>query len=82
MRWVNKIVAIRSKLAGDTVSPVVTERVPHGSSRSDDLVLLSEFQPLSKKAVRKMAVGSMKTYSGPSFIIHLVGLHRGVTSSV
>lgn len=27
--FIHKIVAIRSKLAGDTVSPVVTERAPH-----------------------------------------------------
>ena len=53
--------AIRSKLACDTVSPAVTERAPHGSSSSDDLVTLSEFQPLSEEAVRKMAVASMKT---------------------
>ena len=79
--FIHKIVAIRSKLAGDTVSPAVTERAPHGSSSSDDVVTLSEFQPLSEEAVRKMAVASMKTYSGPSSIIHLVGLHRGVTSS-
>ena len=59
--FIHKIVAIRSKLAGDTVSPAVTERAPHGSSSSDDLVTLSEFQPLSEEAVRKMAVASMKT---------------------
>ena len=53
--------AIRSKLAGDTVSPAVTEQAPHGSSSSDDLVTLSEFQPLSEEAVGKMAVASMKT---------------------
>ena len=59
--FIHKIVAIRSKLAGDTVSPAVTEQAPHGSSSSDDLVTLSEFQPLSEEAVRKMAVASMKT---------------------
>ncbi|CAH3023099.1 unnamed protein product [Porites evermanni] len=59
--FIHKIVAIRSKLAGKTVSPAVTERAPHGSSSSDDLVTLSEFQPLSEEAVRKMAVASMKT---------------------
>ena len=59
--FIHKIVAIRSKLAGDTVSPAVTERAPHGSSSSDDLVTLSEFKPLSEEAVRKMAVASMKT---------------------
>ena len=59
--FIPKIVAIRSKLAGDTVSPAVTEQAPHGSSSSDDLVTLSEFQPLSEEAVRKMAVASMKT---------------------
>ena len=53
--------AIRSKLAGDTVSAAVTERAPHGSSSSDDVVTLSESQPLSEEAVRKMAVASMKT---------------------
>ena len=37
------------------------ERAPHGSSSSDDLVTLSEFQPLSEEAVGKMAVASMKT---------------------
>ena len=45
----------------DTVSPAVTERAPQGSSSSDDLVTLSEFQPLPEEAVRKMAVASMKT---------------------
>ena len=59
--FIHKIVAIRSELAGDTVSPAVTERAPHGSSSSDDLVTLSEFKPLSEEAVRKMAVASMKT---------------------
>ena len=59
--FIHKIVAIRSKLAGDTVSPAVTERAPHGSSSSDNVVTLSEFQPLSEEAVRKMAVASMKT---------------------
>ena len=52
------MVAITSKLAGDTVSPAVTEREPHGSSSGDDLVTLSEFQPLSEEAVRKKAVAS------------------------
>ena len=37
------------------------ERAPHGSSSSDDLVTLSEFQPLSEEAVGKMTVASMKT---------------------
>ena len=59
--FVNKLVAIRSKLADDTVSPTVTKRVPHGSSSSDDFVTLSEFQPLSEEAVRKMDMASMKT---------------------
>ena len=79
--FIHKIAAIRSKLAGDTVSPMVTVRVPHGSS-SDDLVMLSEFQTLSEEAVRKLAVASMKTRTLdplPSSI--LLGLHRGVTSS-
>ena len=53
--------AIRSKLAGDTVSSAVTERAPHGSSSNDDLVTLSEFQPLSEEAVRKMVMASVKT---------------------
>ena len=78
--FIHKIVAIRSKLAGDTVFPAVTVRVPRGSS-SDDFVTSSEFQPLSEEAVRKLAVASMETYSGPSSFIDLVGLHRGVTSS-
>ena len=58
---INKIVAIRSKVTGGTVSPAVTKRVPHGSSCSDDFVTLSEFQPLSEEAVRKIAMASMKT---------------------
>ena len=56
--FIHKMVAITSKLAGDTVSPAVTEREPHGSSSGDDLVTLSEFQPLSEEAVRKKAVAS------------------------
>ena len=32
-----------------------------GSSSTDDVVTLSEFQSLSEEAVRKMAVASMKT---------------------
>ena len=59
--FIHKIVAIRSKLAGDTVSLAVTERAPHGSSSNDNLVTLSEFQPLSEEAVRKMAMASMQT---------------------
>ena len=59
--FIHKIVAIRSQLAGDTVSPAVTEWAPHGSSSSGDLVTVSEFQPLSEEAVRKMAMASMKT---------------------
>ena len=59
--FIHKVVAIRSKLAGGTVSPTVTEQAPHGSSSGDDLVTLSEFQPLSEEVVRKMAVASMKT---------------------
>ena len=43
------------------VSPAVIERAPRGSSSSDDLVTLSEFQPLSEEALRKMAMASMKT---------------------
>ena len=38
--FIHRIVAIRSKLAGDTVSPAVIERAPRGSSSSDDLVTL------------------------------------------
>ena len=53
--------AVRSKLAGDTVSPAVIERAPLDSSSSDDFVTLSEFQPLSEEAVMKMAMASMKT---------------------
>ena len=59
--FIHKILAIRSKLAGGTVSIAVTERAPHGSSSSDDVVTLSEFLPLSEEAVRKMATASMKT---------------------
>ena len=33
---------------------------PHGSSSTDDVVTLSEFQSLSEEAVRKMAAASMK----------------------
>ena len=51
--FIHKIVAIRSKLAGDTVSPAVTERAPHGSSSSDDLVTLPEFQPLHVQTHRE-----------------------------
>ena len=56
-----KTVAIRSKLAGHTVSPAVTKRAAHSSSTSYDFVTLSEFQPLSEEAVRKMAMAFMKT---------------------
>ena len=35
---------------------LLPERAPNGSSSSDDVVTLSEFQPLSEDAVRKMAV--------------------------
>ena len=56
--FIHKIVATRSKLAGDTVSPAVTERAPHGSSSSGDLVTLSVSV---SEALRKMAVASMKT---------------------
>ena len=59
--FIHKIVAIRSKLAGDAIPSPVTERALHGSSSSDDVVTLSEFQPLSEEAVRKMSVASMKT---------------------
>ena len=59
--FMHKIVAIRSKLAGDTVSPAVTKRAAHGSSSSDYFVTLSEFQPLPEEAVRKMAMAFMKT---------------------
>ena len=55
--FIHKIVPVRSKPAGDTVSPAVTKRAPLGSSSSE----LSEFQPLSEEAVRKMAMSSMKT---------------------
>ncbi|XP_068728084.1 uncharacterized protein [Montipora capricornis] len=60
--FIHKVVAIRSKLAGETVPHAVsTEYEPHGSSSTDDVVTLSEFQSLSEEAVRKMAVASMKT---------------------
>ena len=60
--FIHKVVAIRSKLAGDAVPHAVsTECAPHGSSSTDDVVTLSEFQSLSEEAVRKMAVASMKT---------------------
>ena len=60
--FIHKIVAIRSKLAGDLVPHAVsTECATHGSSSSDDVVTLSEFQSLSEEAVRKMAVASMET---------------------
>ena len=54
--FIHKIVAIRSKLAGDMVSPA--EKTVTEDRRPDE-----------------------DMYSGPSSIIHLVGLHRGVTSS-
>ena len=54
--FIHKKVAMRSKLAGDSVSPAVTKRAPFGSSSSGDLDTLSEFQP-----VRNMAVAFMKT---------------------
>ena len=54
--FIHKIVAIRSKLAGDTVSP-------------------------AEKTVTKDRSPDEDMYSGPSSIIHLVALHRGVTSS-
>ncbi|XP_068733239.1 uncharacterized protein [Montipora capricornis] len=60
--FIHKVVAIRSKLAGDAVPHTVsTECAPRGSSSTDDVVTLSEFQSLSEEAVRKMAVASMKT---------------------
>ena len=60
--FIHKVVAIRSKLAGDAVPHAVsTECAPHGSSSTDDVVTLSDFQSLSEEAVRKMAVASMKT---------------------
>ena len=60
--FIHKVVAIRSKLAGDAVPHAVsTECAPHGPSSTDDVVTLSEFQSLSEGAVRKMAVASMKT---------------------
>ena len=53
--FIHKVVAIRSKLAGDAVPHAVSiECAPHGSSRTDDVVTLSEFQSLSEEAVRKM----------------------------
>ena len=61
--FIRKIVAIRSKLAGDTVFPAVTERSPIGLSSSGDVATLSEFKPLSEEVVRKMIVASMKTCS-------------------
>ena len=60
--FIHKVFAIRSKLAGDAVPHAVsTECAPQGSSSTDDVVTLSEFQSLSEEAVRKMAVASMKT---------------------
>ena len=60
--FIHKVVAIRSKLAGDAVPHAVsTECAPHGSSSTDDVVTLSEFQSPFEEAVRKMAVASMKT---------------------
>ena len=60
--FIHKVVAISSKLAGEVVPHAVsTECAPHGSSSTDDVVTLSEFQSLSEEAVRKMAVASMKT---------------------
>ena len=60
--FIHKVFAIRSKLAGDAVPHAVsTECVPQGSSSTDDVVTLSEFQSLSEEAVRKIAVASMKT---------------------
>ncbi|PFX25634.1 RNA-directed DNA polymerase from mobile element jockey [Stylophora pistillata] len=56
--FIHKIVAIRSKLAGETVSPRVTVQVPHGSS-SDDLVMLSEFQTLSEEAELLLVISRM-----------------------
>ena len=62
--FIHKIVAIRSKLAGDAVPQAVsTECAPHGSSSCDNVVMLSEFQSLSEEAVKKMAVASVKTCS-------------------
>ena len=62
--FIHKVVAIRSKLPCDAVPHAVsTECAPHGSSSTDDVVTLSEFQSLSEEAVRKMAVASMKTYA-------------------
>ena len=61
--FIHKVVAIRSKLAGRDAVPhaVSTECAPQGSSSTDVVVTLSEFQSLSEEAVRKMAVASMKT---------------------
>lgn len=73
--FIHKTVAIRSKPAGDTVSPAVTEWVPHDSTSSDDVVTLSEFQPLPEEAVRKMTGFYEGMYSGPFSVIHLVCLH-------
>ena len=47
--FIHKMVAMRSKLAGDAVPhAVTTECVPHGPSSSDDVVTLSKFQSLSE----------------------------------
>ncbi|XP_068691268.1 uncharacterized protein [Montipora foliosa] len=60
--FIHKVVAIRSKLAGEAVPHAVsTKCAPHSSSSTDDVVTLSQFQSLSEEAVRKMAVASMKT---------------------
>jgi len=72
--FIHKIVAIRSKLASDTVSPAVTERAPNGSSSSDDVVTLSEFQPL-RRCCKEDGCGFYEDmYSIPFSVIHLVGL--------
>ncbi|XP_068728057.1 uncharacterized protein [Montipora capricornis] len=49
--FIHKVVAIRSKLAGDAVPHAVsTECAPQGSSSTNDVVTLSEFQSLSEEA--------------------------------
>ena len=66
--FIHKVVAIRSKLAGDAVPHAVsTECAPHSSSSTDDVVTLSEFQSISEEAVRKSAVASMKTCAQDPF---------------
>ena len=59
--FIHKIVATRSKLAGDTVSPAATERSPNGLSSRGDVATLLGYKSLLEEAVRKMALASMKT---------------------